>query len=91
MKSQSAAYEQIIKMWADDDKKRQSMYEIFLGPTVVFDDNLFVVASRMKLEVAYSWQGKIPLVIFHFDVNDYSLKYAGYYDRYSHNPYLCKK
>ena len=88
MKEHNSAYAKIIKMWSDElDGKEKVMYS---GPVFVYDDNLFITFHSLAVMTVPNWQERIPMVLFRFDVNDYSIKYAGYYDKYDFSPYILK-
>ena len=86
-KAQSEAFNEILKMW---DEYQDGIQKVDIGPIFVFDDEVFVCASYTPPKWFSDWRGKIPLTLYHFDINDYSLKYAGYFDSYFFNGYICK-
>ena len=89
LKSHSHAYNKIIKIWVDDnDETADTEQKMRIGPIVVYDNNLFIVVHNLTEMMIKNWRGQVPLTIFQFDTNDYSLKYAGYYDKYSYHPYI---
>lgn len=90
-KSQSEAFNKALKMWEGYEDEGQQVQNIDIGPIFVFDSEVFVCASYIPPKWIVDWRGKIPLILYHFDINDHSLQYAGYSDRYIFNGYICKK
>ena len=88
LKSNSETYNRIIKMW-ESDGWEEIIPEVV--SVVVYDNNLFIAISRINREFVYSWKCRIPAIVFHFDMCDYSIKYAGYYGRLEEKVYLYKK
>ena len=89
-KSQSNAFNKILKMWDENTDSKQNSQKINIGPLFVFDNELFVCSSYKPPEWMFDWKGKIPLMLYRFNENDYSLQYAGYFDRPLSTGYICK-
>ena len=89
-KSQSKAFNKILKMWDGYIDLEQNPQKINIGPLFVFDDELFICCSYTPSSWWVNWKGKIPLTMYCFDINDYSLQYAGYFSSYTFNGYICK-
>lgn len=89
-KSQSNAFNKILKMWDENTDSEQNSQKINIGPLFVFDNELFVCSSYKPPEWMFDWKGKIPLMLYRFNENDYSLQYAGYFDRPLSTGYICK-
>lgn len=82
LKSHSEAYNKIIKMW-----ERDGYHEIIPNEIVItmYDDNLFIVIHEIwGNRWIWDWEGNLPVSFFHFDITDYSIKYAGYYEKYEY-------
>lgn len=89
-KSQSVAFNKIIKMWDGYEDEIKQPQNINIGCMFVFDDELFMCASYRPSQWLVDWRGQIPLTLYHFDINDFSLKYAGWFDSYTFNGYIVK-
>ena len=89
-KYQSEAFNKILKMWDGYKGIEENSQEIWIEYILIYNDEIFICASRRKAMWSVDWRGQIPLTLYHFDIDDYSLKYAGYFDNYTFNGYICK-
>ena len=89
-KSHSEAFNKILKMWDEYEGIEENSQEIWIEYIFIYNDEIFICASKRKAMWIVDWRGQIPLTLYHFDIDDYSLKYAGYFDSYTFNGYICK-